>query len=102
MANLNIYPTVLTSNTTLVFTSQYYMASAAGGTFTITLPDIQNVDGIWFSITRKDATSHSVIVTGTSGQTINGNTSILVGTKSFILVAALSNNWYILQAGTGV
>lgn len=71
---------------------------ASGGNFTITLPDATTAADAWLITVKNTGTSGVVTITGTGGDTIDGQTSILLTRRySGVTIDSDGANWHILN-----
>lgn len=90
----------ITSNTTLDGSYNIVKASAAGGSFVITLPTAVGIDGRTYTIIRTDSTvANNIQIVGTSSQTIAGFLSDWLLTQySSLRLISDGANWQLLSA----
>ena len=86
------------SNYTIQEAQTVMLASASSGAVTITLPDAAGTNANRVIIVKKmDATSNAVTVTGTGGDTIDGQTNFILTTQyASITVVSDGSNWNIV------
>jgi hypothetical protein len=93
--------------TTLTLSDYAVLASASSAAFTITLPGVSSTagacNGMILFIKKIDSSTNAVTVSAASGDTIEGNTSIILK-KQYDSLQLVSNNssgaheWFILQS----
>lgn len=92
--------TALSSKTTtysITTTDSILLCSASGGAFTVTLPTAASVSGRSYSIKKTDSTSNAVTIATTLSQTIDGQTTQLLGVQyQSITVVSDGSNWFII------
>jgi len=73
------------------------LVNASGTDTIVELPDAATVSGLRFVVKKVDATANLVIVSGTLGQTIDGDPTAETDVQwDFFEIQADENNWYIV------
>ena len=92
MVNLTFITNI---NSTINLDDMYdeYIVNASGP-ITITLPNI-TVDGISLTFRRIDNSNYTVTLQGSSGQTIDGNSSVSLPPNGRYRITSLGNMWYL-------
>lgn len=85
------------TNYSVLKTDNTISASSASGTITITLPTAANISGKLFNIKKSDSSANPVVITTTSSQTIDGQTTqILTYQYECLSVVSNGSNWLIV------
>ncbi len=87
-----------TANYTAAMGDSVILCNATGGAVTITLPTAVGIQGRAFQVKKTDASSNSCSLATTSGQLIDGVTSVPLATQySLKRVESDGANWQVLQ-----
>lgn len=88
----------ITSSVTLSNNQHTILADAASGNITIILPNLSSSLEIEYVIKKIDSTINNIIISGSSGQIIDNNTSISLTTQndSVTLINDATSSWYII------
>lgn len=87
--------TTVTANTTLGVGHHIVLVNASGGNRTITLPDATTCGGRQYIVKKIDSSANTVTVTAQTGQTIDGQSSVVLNTQyQFIKIVSNGQNWF--------
>lgn len=95
------YPVAITTNSTSSNFFNTYLLDATSGNLTFTLQNISSRNGITITMKRIDTSSNTVTIQGTSGQTINGSSTVLLGHSQEITVVSSGGQWRGMENGSG-
>jgi hypothetical protein len=88
-----------TANYTALSTDYGVICNAAGGAFTVTLPDSTTVAGQRYLIKKTDTTANIVTVNTTSSQTIDGVLTRKIGLfNDYLIVLSDGANWIVIKS----
>ena len=96
---------VVTANITLtVANARIIFCDASGGAFTVTLPTVASAttptDTFVYVIKRNDNSTNNVTITGQGGETIDGQTDVILSGVDYpsIEIASDGTNWFTLAS----
>ena len=86
----------LAANTTLDATHHTILGDASGGAITLTLPAASAAAGREYRVTKSDSSSNTVTVARAGGDTIDGQTSVALGSQYEALsFVSDGSNWFL-------
>jgi len=91
---VNLSTILITSNSTLDDQYGVYVIDATSQNLTLTLTDITSYDGTYLIVKRIDSSANTVTIQGTSSQTINGSSTLVLTPNSRQSLVSLGNAWY--------
>lgn len=89
---------VITGDATINYGDGLNIIDASGGNITITLPDTKDKESSGFFIKRRDTSSNTVTIVGTSSQTIDGKSSFSLDPNYSIEIYVVGSNWNVISS----
>ena len=87
----------ITGNTTLTASNDIVLVNTSGASVLVTLPTSVGLSGKIFDIKKINSQANDVVVSGVSGQTIDGSLTQIIATQyNNISLVSDSLDWYIL------
>jgi hypothetical protein len=92
----NLPSSTKTTSYTILGTDVVVLADATSGPLTVTLPAAASFSNYRFYVKRIDTSSNTCTVTRTGGDTIDGQSSVLIDSYTSLMVLSNGTNWFIL------